>query len=141
LNYKKKQVGDGVEILETCLYTEDLGEARKFYEGILGLKCIQFKDGQFAFFRTARGVLLVFNPAYSRNLQKLPPHGATGSIHVAFRADEQEIPELKKRFQEGGFVTYDALWGNGQSSFYVYDPAGNLIEFAPAGIWELPEGA
>jgi catechol 2,3-dioxygenase-like lactoylglutathione lyase family enzyme len=138
LNYKKKQVGNGVEILETCLYTEDLGKARKFYEGILGLKCIQFKDGQFAFFRTARGVLLVFNPAYSRNLQKLPPHGATGSIHVAFRADEQEIPELKKRFQEGGFVTYDALWGNGQSSFYVYDPAGNLIEFAPAGIWELP---
>jgi catechol 2,3-dioxygenase-like lactoylglutathione lyase family enzyme len=45
---------------------------------------------------------------------------------------------LKKRFQEGGFVVYDALWWNGQSSFYVYDPAGNLIEFAPAGIWELP---
>lgn len=106
-----------------------------------GLKGFQFKLGQYAFFRAARGVLLVFNPAYSLNLQKLPPHGATGSVHVAFRADEQEIPRLKKRLQGAGFVAYDALWGNEQSSFYVYDPPGNLIEFAPAGIWELPKEA
>jgi catechol-2,3-dioxygenase len=128
-----------VDILETCLYAEDLGAVRGFYEGILGLECTNYREGEFAFFRSSRSMLLVFNPAYSLGLQKLPPHGAKGSVHVAFRVCAKDLVTIRERFQSLGYLIQDAVWGNGQSSFYVCDPAGNPVEFAPPGIWGIPE--
>lgn len=130
-----------MDILETCLYAKDLQAARNFYEGLLGLECTNYREGEFAFFRSSRSMLLVFNPSYSRKLQKLPPHGADGSVHVAFRVPEKNLGPLRERFQSHGFQIQDASWENGQTSFYVRDPAGNLIEFAPPGIWGIPEEA
>lgn len=128
-----------VDILETCLYAKDLEAVKGFYEGILGLECTNYREGEFVFFRSSHSMLLVFNPAYSLGLQKLPPHGAEGSVHVAFRVRAKDLVSIRGRFQSLGYRIQDATWGNGQSSFYVHDPAGNLVEFAPPGIWGIPE--
>lgn len=50
-----------MEVLETCLYAEDL--------------------------KAGWGVFLVFNPKATEKEQVPPPHGAYGSVHVAFRVE------------------------------------------------------
>jgi catechol 2,3-dioxygenase-like lactoylglutathione lyase family enzyme len=114
-----------VEVLETSVYAEDLEKARAFYEGVLGLPCFQFKPPRHAFFRAGRGVFLVFNPALTEKEEALPPHGARGSVHVAFRVEEEE-----------GYPVFWAQWPGGKS-LYTQDPAGNLVELAPGRIWGL----
>ncbi len=125
-----------MEVLETCVYAEDLEAARAFYEGLLGLPCFQFKPPRHAFFRAGRGVFLVFNPRVTEKEEALPPHGARGSVHVAFRVAEAELPLWARRLEEAGFPVRWAEWPKGRS-LYTQDPAGNLVELAPAGIWGL----
>ncbi|AFV75712.1 VOC family protein [Thermus oshimai] len=125
-----------MEVLETCVYAEDLEAARAFYEGVLGLPCFQFKPPRHAFFRAGRGVFLVFNPALTEKEETLPPHGARGSVHVAFRVGAEELPLWARRLEEAGFPVWWAEWPKGKS-LYTLDPAGNLVELAPAGIWGL----
>ncbi|AEB11659.1 VOC family protein [Marinithermus hydrothermalis] len=125
-----------MEVIETCVYAEDLEAARAFYEGVLGLECFAFKPPRHAFFRAGRGVFLVFNPKETEEEAALPPHGARGSVHVAFRVDEAELPGWDEKLRRLGYTTYWAEWPRGRS-LYVYDPAGNLVELAPARIWGL----
>lgn len=125
-----------MEVLETAVYAEDLERARAFYEGVLGLPCFQFKPPRHAFFRAGRGVFLVFNPELTEKDEALPPHGAKGSVHVAFRVEEEELPSWAERLQEAGFPVWWADWPRGKS-LYTRDPAGNLVELAPATIWGL----
>ncbi|MDT7909624.1 VOC family protein, partial [Thermus sp.] len=91
-----------MEVLETSVYAEDLEKARAFYEGVLGLPCFQFKPPRHAFFRAGRGVFLVFNPALTEKEEALPPHGARGSVHVAFRVEEEELPLWEERLKAAG---------------------------------------
>lgn len=125
-----------MEVLETAVYARDLEEARAFYEGVLGLPCFQFRPPRHAFFRAGRGVFLVFNPDLTEKDEALPPHGAKGSVHVAFRVEEEELPGWAERLQEAGFPVWWADWPRGKS-LYTRDPAGNLVELAPATIWGL----
>jgi len=128
-----------LEVLETCIYAQDLEAIRSFYENIVGLECFLFKPPSLAFFKAGRGVFLVFNPDASENLEKLPPHGARGSVHVCFKVKEDNVPAWKVKFEKLGYETYNATWKDGKKSFYVYDPAGNLVEFAPPTIWGLKD--
>lgn len=125
-----------MEVLETAVYARDLEEARAFYEGVLGLPCFQFRPPRHAFFRAGRGVFLVFNPDLTEKDEALPPHGAKGSVHVAFRVEEEELPGWAERLQEAGFPVWWADWPRGKS-LYTRDPEGNLVELAPATIWGL----
>ncbi|WP_105316471.1 VOC family protein [Thermus tenuipuniceus] len=125
-----------MEVLETAVYAEDLEKARAFYEGVLGLLCFQYQPPRHAFFRAGRGVFLVFNPEHTEKEETLPPHGARGSVHVAFRVAEEELSLWAKRLEEAGFPVWWADWPRGKS-LYTRDPAGNLVELAPAAIWGL----
>ncbi|MCS7067147.1 MAG: VOC family protein [Meiothermus sp.] len=126
-------------VLETCLYAPDLEAAKSFYQGLLGLELFAEQPGRHLFFRTGSGVFLVFNPEATRQETALPPHGAAGSVHVCFRVAAEELPGWAARLEAHGYAVTWAKWKAGQS-LYVRDPAGNLVELAPAAIWGLGEG-
>ena len=44
------------QILETCIYVDDLDKAEKFYCEILGLELIRKTEGRHLFFRLGRSV-------------------------------------------------------------------------------------
>jgi len=126
-----------MDVLETCLYARNLQEVRDFYTRVVGLECFVWSPPRQAFFRTGQSVFLVFNPEETRDDDKLPPHGAEGSVHICFRvASDDDVRAWKDRLEARGYETFDAEWPYG-ISVYVYDPAGNLVEFAPAKIWGI----
>lgn len=127
-----------MRVLETCIYAPDLAAERQFYEGLLGLECFVFHPPRQAFFRADEGVFLIFNPEETQKETDLPPHGASGSVHVCFARAAKELGPLAEKLTEAGYTPVWANWKNGRS-FYVYDPAGNLVEFAPGQIWGLSD--
>ncbi|MCS7057526.1 MAG: VOC family protein [Meiothermus sp.] len=126
---------DGV--LETCLYAADLEAARRFYQEVLGLELVAEQAGRHLFFRAGEGMFLVFNPETTLRETTLPAHGAQGPVHVCFRVPAQDLEAWAVRLESWGYPVTWAGWRAGRS-LYVRDPAGNLVELAPAAIWGLP---
>jgi catechol 2,3-dioxygenase-like lactoylglutathione lyase family enzyme len=54
------------EILEACVYADDLDAAERFYTGVLGMEVITRVEGRHVFFRCGGRVFLVFNPERTR---------------------------------------------------------------------------
>ncbi len=129
-----------LEILETCLCVDDLTAAEKFYSEVLGLTVHSRQTGRHVFFRCGRGMLLLFNPEQSRLPGDIPAHGTHGAGHVAFSADEAELPAWRMHL-EGHGVAIERLhsWPGGGHSLYFRDPAGNSLELATPRIWEGKE--
>ena len=130
-------------ILETVLYAEDLGAARRFYGEVLGLPVYQEVDKRLVFFRCAGQMLLVFNPLLSAaqiSASGPPAHGTKGNGHVCFRSTLAELDDWQKHFDARGIAIERIVdWPDGGRSIYVRDPAGNSVEFAESRIWDLPE--
>lgn len=55
---------------------------------------------------------------------------------MAFKVAEEDLPFWAKKLEEAGFPVWWADWPRGKS-LYTRDPAGNLVELAPAAIWGL----
>ena len=130
-------------ILETILYADDLAAIESFYTQILGFEIVRSDDRQ-VFFRCGDGMLLIFNPAETREPVgdgarfPVPPHGASGPGHVCFRADSEEIGKWKSHLEANGVtIESDFVWPSGGRSIYFRDPAGNSLEFAEPNIWGL----
>ena len=129
-------------ILETALYAPDLGAAKAFYGGLLGLPVIAEVAGRHVFFRVGAGVLLVFDPEAtevpSHNpVLPVPVHGARGAGHVCFSATRVEIAAWRERLAAAGVAAEAEFdWPNGARSLYVRDPAGNSVEFAEPRLWD-----
>lgn len=128
-----------MRVLETVLYAEDLNAAREFYQELLGLEVIIFDPERDLFLRCEDSVLIVFKA--SRTLipdSQVPPHGTTGSGHMAFAATAEEIESWKAKLQEAGVaILKEITWQNGAQSLYFADPAGNVLEFATRDLWGL----
>ncbi|MEJ2420868.1 MAG: VOC family protein [Acidobacteriota bacterium] len=129
------------EILETCLYVDDLEAAERFYAEVLGLQFFAREEGRHVFFRCGSRMLLLFDPTATLPPgQDLPPHGTRGPGHLALGVPADSIPAWKSRLRERGVeIETEAEWPSGQSSIYFRDPAGNSIELAPPGIWGIAE--
>jgi catechol 2,3-dioxygenase-like lactoylglutathione lyase family enzyme len=131
---------DGV--LETCLYCEDVAEAERFYRDVLGLQFYSRQEDRHVFFRCGRGMLLIFNPAATSGEPPtvggaiVPPHGATGPGHVAFRVDEAAIDAWRQRLAAADVaIESEVTWPGGGRSLYFRDPAGNSLELAVPDLW------
>ena len=72
------------EILEACVYADDLDAAERFYTSVLGMEVIARVEGRHVFFRCGGRVFLVFNPARTREGGgAIPAHGAERKARVA----------------------------------------------------------
>lgn len=124
---------DGV--LETVLYYEDEAATERFYSEIMGMRLLAKEPGRDIFYRAGASVFLLFHAAATRVAGKLPPHGATGSIHTCFRVPPEDYEAWKVHLETSGVpVIREVRWPNGLS-FYFQDPSGNLLEIANADIW------
>jgi catechol 2,3-dioxygenase-like lactoylglutathione lyase family enzyme len=125
------------KIKETCIYVHDLEAAKSFYHGKLGLPVLSFVAGKHVFFRAGASVLLCFNPDDSRMKVSPPPHACEGRYHFAFEVRREDYEARKAEIVRRGIrITDKLIWKTGQESFYFEDPAGNVLEVVPEGIWE-----
>ncbi len=123
-------------VLESCLYIDDLENARAFYQGVLGLEVVSEAPGRHLFFALGESMLLLFKPEASLKAGELPGHGANGPGHFCFRIQEHSYDDWKGYLQAKGVdIIAEQTWPSGAKSFYFSDPAGNVLEMAPAGIW------
>jgi catechol 2,3-dioxygenase-like lactoylglutathione lyase family enzyme len=84
-----------LRIKETCLYVRDLGAAKDFYNGLLGLEVISYLEGKHLFLRTGQSVLLFFNPDDSKTKTSPPPHYGGGKQHFAFEVEKNNYEKAK----------------------------------------------
>jgi catechol 2,3-dioxygenase-like lactoylglutathione lyase family enzyme len=129
------------EILETCLYVDDLEAAEEFYARVLGLRLLGRQQGRHVFFQCGKRMLLLFNPQQSSHSDSdFPVHGATGAGHVCFAVRDAEIDAWQQHLEDCGVaieMVYE--WPSGARSVYFRDPAGNSLEVASPRIWGIEE--
>ena len=127
-------------ILETVLYAPDLDVIEGFYRDLLGLELFTKAPGRHLFYRCGNQVLLIFDPAATKQIAAtgipVPTHGADGAGHLCFRASAAEIDDWHDHLTANGVeIEMDFEWPQGGRSIYFRDPAGNSIEFAEPRIW------
>lgn len=129
------------DILETCLYVDDLAAARQFYRGVLGLDVVDEQPGRHLFLRCGRRMLLLFiAEACSAPGGTLPVHGATGPGHLAYSATDEELIQWQQQLATHGVAIETTIdWPHGGRSIYFRDPAGNSLEFATPRMWGLDD--
>jgi catechol 2,3-dioxygenase-like lactoylglutathione lyase family enzyme len=132
---------DGV--LETALYTDDMGRAKAFYEGVLELAPI-FSDSRLTAYGIApRSVLLIFKRGAATETVTMPGgtipgHDGAGPLHVAFAIGKDELDSWEKHLVSGGVAIEGATsWSRGGRSIYFRDPDGHLLELATPGLWTV----
>lgn len=127
-----------LKIKETCLYINDLEEARAFYHGVLDLPVIAYEENKHLFLRAGASVLLLFNPQESRTKTSPPPHYGGGNQHFAFEVEASRYEQTKEALMAKGIDIIDEVtWKRGVQSFYFCDPEGNVLEILPdKGVWD-----
>jgi catechol 2,3-dioxygenase-like lactoylglutathione lyase family enzyme len=129
------------EILESCLYVDNLDTAKQFYASVLGLELFEHHEKRHLFWRCGQRMLLLFL-ANECNVPdaNLPRHGAHGPGHIAFAVPDDDIPQWKKHLQRCGVAIEQTVnWPQGGRSLYFRDPAGNSLEVASPKIWGIDE--
>ncbi len=134
-------------VIESCLYARDLESAQRFYQNVLGLVLLAREPERHCFFRCGQAVVLIFDDrATSKSAGevggvRIPPHGARGPGHIAFRVFESQFALWRERLTAAGVpVEAEISWPHGGHSLYVRDPAGNSVELATPAVWGLEEG-
>lgn len=132
------------QIVETCLYAEDLKAAGDFYEQVLGLRPVVKEEGRHVFFRCGNSMLLIFNPEHTANVQTdmngnpIPLHGARGPGHVAFSVLKNKFDKWRAHLQNNRVeIESEVTWPNGAQSIYFRDTAQNSVELIHSDIWKL----
>lgn len=127
-----------VGVLETALYHDrrEREAVEHFYGELLGLRAVaSWEDG--IAFRVGGGVLLFFDR--ERLAQRPGPiadHGANGPGHACLEARGGEYERWREHLIGAGVqIVHDHEWAGGGRSFYVKDPAGNLLEIADCDFW------
>jgi catechol 2,3-dioxygenase-like lactoylglutathione lyase family enzyme len=129
------------QILETCLYADELDQAEPFYRSVLGLNLFAKEAGRHLFFKCGNAMLLIFNPGKTIEESEAAPHGAHGPGHAAFAAPMSKLDEWKLHLKGKGIeIEKDVIWPNGGRSLYFRDPAGNCLELASPLVWGMKDG-
>jgi catechol 2,3-dioxygenase-like lactoylglutathione lyase family enzyme len=127
------------QILETCLYVEDLEAAEEFYQRVLGLVAFSRVKGRHVFFRCGQSVFLLFNPTRTIKPEgdiPVPTHGAPGPGHVSFAMQPADIPAWREHLRQNNVaIEAEITWPSGGYSIYFRDPTGNSVELATPQTW------
>lgn len=132
-----------LSVLETSLYVSDLDRAAAFYEGVLGLSCLHADDRMRAYNVNEVSVLLLFlRGATTEPVQTggglIPPHDATGQIHMAFAIAPESLGVWRAHFAHHAVpIEGTSEWQRGGHSLYFRDPDANMLEVATTpGLWQ-----
>ena len=83
--------------------------------------------------------LLIFDPRKSSVPGRdVPSHGTQGEGHIAFTAEDHELPAWREHLASCDIpIESEVSWANGErgTSIYVRDPGGNSVELAPPVLW------
>lgn len=131
-----------IAILESALYVQDLDRAADFYERIMGLPVLHAEDRMRAYDVQGRSVLLLFlrggtvTPVRTES-GLIPPHDATGQIHLAFAIAPDQLEPWRRHLTDAGIaIEGTSDWQRGGHSLYFRDPDGNMLEVATTpGLW------
>jgi catechol 2,3-dioxygenase-like lactoylglutathione lyase family enzyme len=130
-------------ILETALYTDDMVQARRFYEEVLELKPIFADDRLCAYGVADRDVLLLFRRGTTLETVTMPGgtipgHDGSGPLHVAFAIGRDALDEWELRLKSREVeIEGRTAWPRGGRSIYFRDPDGHLLELATPGLWSV----
>jgi len=138
-------------LLETAVYVDDLERSARFYQQVLGLEVIQGTPAETEHqSRVLRPlhipggqVLLLFLNGATANTAVLPggtipPHEASGRLHLAFAISAGELASWRERLQANGVsIEGEMKWPRGGTSIYFRDPDGHLLELATPGLWAI----
>lgn len=129
------------EILESCLYVDDLEKAKAFYRDVVGLDLFEHHAARHLFWKCGHRMLLLFLAQQSdRPDSDVPRHGASGPGHVAFAVPDHDISAWKDHLERCGVAIEQIVdWPQGGRSIYFRDPAGNSLEVASPKIWGIEE--
>lgn len=129
-------------VLETVLYTQNMAQARAFFENVLGLQPLN-ADSRFTAYPIGSQMLLIFQQGETsdivhlpQNMGTIPPHDGGGRQHVAFAIAAEELATWEQRLADND-VTVEGRthWPRGGESIYFRDPDDHLLELATPGIW------
>jgi len=128
------------DVLEICLYADDLAAAETFYRDVMGLEVLSSEAGRHVFLRCGARMLLIFNAEETRKTEDIPAHGTDGVGHICFAAHADELDTWEQHLQSHGVdIEHHATWGNRGKSIYFRDPDGNSLEIATPRIWGIDE--
>jgi len=118
-----------LELGHVSLYVRDLEASVRFYRDVLGLQETgRGKSGRIAFLSTG-----VHHHDLSLELARVegsvPPRGAPGLYHIAFRigSSRQALEAARGEMARQGFAPFGDAGGE-RPSFCVKDPDGHTIE-------------
>ncbi|CAN5293252.1 VOC family protein [soil metagenome] len=133
-----------ISITETCLYTDDLEKAERFYSGVMGFELVMKEEERHLFYKCANSMLLIFNPQHTRNIETdvngdpVPLHGAEGPGHIAFSVGDDDYESWKRKLLKHNIsIESEIEWPDNVRSFYFRDPAGNSLEIITGDMWKL----
>lgn len=124
------------QILETCLYVDDMGKAGEFYSKLFEIETYSKAGERHLFFKIGKSMLLLFNPEKTKTGGEVPAHGASGAGHVAFTIGHDDLDFWRKRLSQQNIeIELEYTWSSGGRSIYFRDPFNNSIELATADTW------
>ncbi|MCM4166485.1 Glutathione transferase FosA [Arenibacter antarcticus] len=133
-------------VLETALYVSDLKVSITFYKRLFNLETLMTNESFCALNVSEKQVLLLFlkdGAAWSKeeiNVHKgpIPPHGGTGSLHLAFSIMESDLIPWRNLLNTNRIkIESEYKWERGGTSLYFRDPDNHLLELATPGLWSI----
>ncbi len=128
-------------VLETCLYVEDVGASRAFYERVFGFAAMVADERIAALDAGPGSVLILFRRDGTPNPIPIgggfiPAHDGSGHQHFAFAIAAEDFEPWKAHLgAEGVAVESEVTWPQGGRSLYFRDPDGLVVELATPGLW------
>lgn len=120
----------------------NLAKGRAFYEGILGFKMIEEKDGIVALSANGSSPALIMLTAMARACPK--PARSTGLYHFAIRVpNRRALAQVFLRLHEHDWPLQGASDHLVSEALYLADPDGNGVEIyadRPRGQWPRRDG-
>ena len=134
-------------IVEAALHVAEVARSMDFYRDLFGFE-EELRNPAIGVLRVpGRQALILFprsivqqpviNPANAIE-GTIPPHGASGRMHVAFSIRAEDLESWRKRLADHGVkIEGTVRWKRGGTSIYFRDPDEHLVELITPGLWSF----
>ena len=134
-------------IVEAALHVAEVARSMDFYQRVFGFEAELRHDAIGVLRVPGRQALILFprsivqqpviKPANAIE-GTIPPHGASGRMHVAFSIRAEDLEPWRTRLAEHGVKLEGTVrWKRGGTSLYFRDPDEHLVELITPGLWSF----